>query len=212
MDKKDFSFLSKTFLMAGIEEKELSSLTCELKTQTIVCAKGDRIDLALAEEKRMGFVLSGQCEVTCDKLVLNTLNKGDSFGILSIFSDEPYPTSIIAKKACRILLIEKDSLLSLIQESSKIAMNIILFLAGRVRFLSKKATVLGGSSAEEKCAAYLKEEYLKIGSDFPFSATAVARKINVGRASLYRALTCLESKGVIQHKDNSIIILHPELL
>ena len=105
MNKKEFSFLSKTFLLAGIEEKELSSFRFPLITQTIVCAKGEHIDMTLAEEKCIGFVLSGQCEVTRDKLVLNTLNTGDSFGILSVFSDDPYPTSIIAKKECRILLL-----------------------------------------------------------------------------------------------------------
>ena len=212
MTKNIFTFLSNTFLLAGISEEEFSSLACEFVTQTIVCAKGDRIDIALAEKKHIGFVLSGQCEVTCDKLVLNTFCKGDSFGILSVFSDEPYPTSIIAKKECRILLIDKSSLLALIQASPKVAMNVILFLAGRVRFLSKKASVLSGASAEEKCCAYLKEEYNKMGASFPFSASAVARKINVGRASLYRALACLESKAIIQHKDSHVIILHPELL
>ena len=212
MNKKDFSFLSKTFLLAGIEEEEFSAFRIPLISQTIVCAKGDHIDIALAEEKCIGFVLSGQCDVTRDKLVLNTLNTGDSFGILSVFSDEPYPTSIIAKKECRILLLSKESLISLIHASSAVAMNVISFLAGRVCFLNKKTSVLGGASAEDKFSAYLKEECRRLGNAFPFSASAVARKINVGRASLYRALSCLESKGIIQHKDNSVIILHPELL
>ena len=212
MNKKVFSFLSKTFLLNGIEEEEFSSFQFPLITQTIVCAKGDHIDMTLEKEKCIGFVLSGQCEVTRDKLVLNTLNTGDSFGILSVFSDEPYPTSIIAKKECRILLLSKESLVSLIHASPTVAMNIISFLAGRVCFLNKKTSVLGGASAEEKFSAYLKEECRRLGTAFPFSASAVARKINVGRASLYRALTGLESKGIIQYKDNSVIILHPELL
>ena len=212
MNKKDFSFLSKTFLFSGIEANELPDLPCVVNTQTIVCEKGTLINLALAEEKKIGFVLSGQCEVRCDKLVLNVLGKGDSFGILSVFCEEPYPTAIIAKKESRILFLSKASLLSLIQASPKISMNVITFLAGRISFLSKKATMLGSASAEDKLSVFLKEEYRKQGERFPFSATAIAKKINIGRASLYRALTSLEEKEIVLHQENSIFVLRPECL
>ena len=85
MKKKDFAFLSETFLFSGIEAKEILSLPCEITPQALQFKKGERLDFSFSEEKKLAFVLTGECEVMRDKVVLNTLRKGDSFCILSIF-------------------------------------------------------------------------------------------------------------------------------
>ncbi len=212
MKKKDFLFLTETFLFSGLSEQEIHSLAVDIETENILCEKGHHIDIALSEEKKIAFVLSGECDVMREKLVLNTLKKGDSFGILSIFSSEPYPTTIIAKNQCRILFLKKDTLLALIERSSKVSTNVISFLAGRITFLNQKIATLGGSSVEDKCRSYLKDQYYKHGAFLPLSISAVARKIGVGRASLYRALDALTEKGVLLHEESSVSILRPDLL
>jgi len=212
MKKKQLFFLSNTFLFSNLSEEEILSLPPEIETENVLCEKGQRIDMALSEEKRIAFVLSGECDVMHEKLVLNTLKKGDSFGILSIFSNEPYPTNIIAKKQCHILFLKKDTFLSLIECSPKISMNVISFLAGRVTFLNQKVATLAGASVEAKCRSYLKDQYHKNGACISLSISSVARKIGVGRASLYRALDSLKEKGVLTHEESWVNILRPDLL
>lgn len=212
MRKKEFSFLSNTFLFSNLSDEEIHSLPVDIETESILCEKGQHIDIAHCEEKRIAFVLAGECEVLHEKLILNTLKKGDSFGILSIFSNEPYPTTILAKKESHILLLKKETLLSLIECSPKIAMNVISFLAGRITFLNQKVATLGGSSVVDKCRSYLKDQYHKYGACISLSISSVARKIGVGRASLYRALDILKEKGILTYEESLVNILRPDLL
>ena len=127
MKKKQLFFLSNTFLFSNLSEEEILSLPPEIETENVLCEKGQRIDMALSEEKRIAFVLSGECDVMHEKLVLNTLKKGDSFGILSIFSNEPYPTNIIAKKQCHILFLKKGG--GSVEKGNMEAFNV--FLSGK---------------------------------------------------------------------------------
>ena len=212
MNKKDFLFLSKTFLFAGLSFEDIDRLPKKISSEALIFSKGERADLNFLESKKIAFVFSGECVVMKDELVLNTLKKGDSFGILSVFSDEPYPTSVIAKKETKILFLNHDDLNMLITQLPAVSMNVIRFLAGRVTFLNQKVATLGGTTVEDKCIAFLREEYRKNGAFIPFPISGVARKIRAGRASLYRALASLEKKDVLIYHDNAVEILHPDYI
>jgi CRP-like cAMP-binding protein len=210
MNKKEFSFLSDTFIFKGLSEQDIGRLPDRILCETPFFSKGEHLDLSVASGKKIAFILSGECAVIKDGLVMNILKKGDSFGILSVFSNEPYPTDVIAKKETRILFLEHDDLIMLIEHSPKIAMNVITFLAGRVTFLNSIIATLSGITVEDKCIAYLKEEYKKHGESIPFPISGVARRIRAGRASLYRAIAALEKKGILEYRDNSVKILNPD--
>ena len=212
MNKKEFLFLSETFLLEGVRLEDIEKMPRKIDCKTPIFSKGERADLNFSESKKIAFILSGECVVMKDDLVLNTLKKGDSFGILSIFSSEPYPTAVIAKKETKILFLSHDDLILLIEQLPAVSMNVIRFLAGRVTFLNQKVATLGGATVEDKCIAYLKQEYRKSGALFPFPISGVARKISAGRASLYRALASLEEKGVLIYRDNAVEILHPDYI
>lgn len=210
MDKKEINFLSQTFLFEGIDREITEKLLFESEISLHICARGDRINFS----KQIAFVQSGECEVIREQeghgaLVLNNIKKGESFGILSVFSDEPYTTTVVAKKESRILLLKKEILIKLIESSPEVSMNVIRFLSGRVNFLTHKVATLGSVTVEEKCISYLKEEFRIHGSLISFSVSKVARKLGVGRASLYRALSALDAEGLILHEEGSVKILNP---
>ena len=209
---KEISFLSSTFLFSGISEEDILHFPFTIETEILSFDKGQLLELSFSANAKIGFVLSGECDVMRDKLILNTLKKGDSFGILSIFSAEPFPTHVLAKKRSSIMFLSKETILTLIEYSSTISMNVIRFLVGRVAFLNQKVATLGGGSVEEKSTSYLKNQYKLHGVSFTFPISAVSRKIGVGRASLYRALDLLESKGILRREDTTIHILRPDLL
>ena len=212
MNQKELFFLCSTFLFSGISEKDVPHFPSAIDPEIVSFDKGQLLELSFSKDAKLGFVVSGECEVIRNKIVLNTLKTGDSFGILSLFSAEPFPTHVLAKKRSSIMFLSKETILSLIEYSPQISMNVMRFLAGRVAFLNQKVATLGGGSVEEKCISYLKNQYRSHGASFAISISAVARKIGAGRASLYRALDSLESREILRREDTNIHILRPELL
>jgi CRP-like cAMP-binding protein len=211
MDKKGIEFLSSTFLFQGIPMAQAEKLLMKTEGIDLACKKGECVNI----DKAIAFVQSGECEVIREQsghehLVLNNLKKGDSFGILSVFTDEPYATAVVAKKESHILLLKREALIDLIEHSPALSMNVIRFLSGRVSFLTHKVATISGATVEEKCIAYLRDEYRAHGETIEFSVSKVARRLGAGRASLYRALSALDAEGIISHGDGSVKILRTD--
>ena len=211
MNKREESFLSKSFLFFGMGEKDARQLLRSTAAESIRCARGEKIEIP----KALAFILCGECEIIRrhgehERLVLNTLKSGDSFGILSVFNDSPAPTEVLAKKETSILYLTRATLIELTEKSHAVAMNIIRFLSDRICFLNQRIATLGGTTVEEKCISYLREQMKKNGPEFPFQAAKVARRIGAGRASLYRALGTLVNNGLLLHENGAVKILQPD--
>ena len=212
MKEKTENFLSKVFLFKSVElstlEKILTSTTAEIKKYDA----GNAIFSPEEYERKIAFVLSGECIVERDKsdgtaIPLNTLKKYDSFGIMSLFTTkEEFPTSVIAKKAAELIFFTKSDVDTMIEICPQIAKNIIEFLADRVAFLNAKVATFSSDTVEKKLANFLVIQEKKCGSSFPFNCKKTAEAINAGRASLYRALASLQEKKVIISENKKIII------
>ncbi len=209
-------FLKSTFLFKGLDDTEYLSLIENCEPKTAKYKRGELIYSPCDYREAMGFVLSGECEVeshTADgnKVSLNFLRKGDSFGILSLFSDEEFPTDIRAKKNCEILFLDKATLLSFIETSPKISLNLIKFLAKRVVFLNGKIDTVTQGSVHTKLATYLLSRARAEGSlSFEFNFKRCSEIINCGRASVYRSVDFLKNNGYIKAENKKIYILNKE--
>ena len=100
-------FLKETFLFRGVEKDALNKLLSENPPHTVTYKRGELI-FSSADESLVGFIVSGQCEIRRTKAdgsrtVLNVLSEKDSFGILSVFSGEDFPTQIFALRNSEIL-------------------------------------------------------------------------------------------------------------
>ena len=177
--------------------------------------RGDMIYSPTSYERKIGFVISGECEVVRAKhdggrVKLNTLSRGNPFGISTIFSEEEFPTMIYAKRASEIAFITRDELLALIDRFPSVALAIIRFQNDRIAFLNKKIETFSAGTVEEKLACYLFGEYKKHGSlEFPFNKMKTADVLGVGRASLYRALDSLAEDSIISFENKKILIKDP---
>lgn len=160
-------------------------------------------------------MISGECEVCRIKhdggrVKLNTLSRGQSFGISTIFSEEDFPTVIYAIRRAEVVFITRDELLTLIDAIPAIALNIIKFQNDRIAFLNKKIETFSAGSVEEKLACYIFSEYKKCGEhELPLNRMKTAEKLGVGRASLYRALDSLVESGIIKLETKKIYIIDP---
>lgn len=183
--------------------------------ETITFEKGAVIYSPTSYERNIGFVISGECEIYRIKhdggrVKLNTLLRGQSFGISTIFSDEDFPTVIYAARRAEVTFITREELMALIDEMPEIALNIIKFQNDRITFLNKKIETFSAGSVEEKLACYIFAEYKKCGDcELPLNRMKTADALGVGRASLYRALDSLVESCIIKLETKKIYIIDP---
>ena len=205
-------FLSGTFLFKGLDSNEISKLTFDNPPEIICYKRGDLV-YSSNDGGAVGFVMSGECEIRRirsdgSKIVLNTLHENASFGILSVFSEDDFPTQIYATKNCCILYFKAEQIKDFVNSKLHISANLINFLVNRVSFLNKKIETFSGTRVEDRLAAFILIEKDKFASvSFPFNVQKTAEEINAGRASVYRALSVLEEDGLIKLENKIIYIL-----
>ena len=208
------SFFSRTFLFKEIDENTVKKIL-DLYPPKMVRYKRNETIVPF-QDKMVGFLFSGQLNVIRDHVdgsptVLNQLNVGDSFGILSVISNEEYSTKVYVSKNCEVLYFTDEQIMSFVNNYSQISMNLIEFLANRISFLNKKIETFSGSKVDNKLASFLVLESEKHQSlAFPLNHKKCSETINSGRASVYRSLASLESKGLIKVESKIIYISDPE--
>ena len=72
-------------------------------------------------------------------------------------------------------------------------------------FLNKKIIALSSARADVALAAYLCDARAD-GDGIKLNCSACARKLGVGRTTLYRAIKMLEGDGIISYIDGKIIV------
>lgn len=213
------SALERSFLFSNIEKEVFISIVKSITLTTQMYEKGDTICAPNAFERRVGIVVSGSCQVcqmrsSEDYVLINTLTRGQSFGVISVLTDtEKFPTHIVASKQTKIAFLDANTIHSLIESNTYVAKNIISFLAERIAFLNNKVSTFSSATVEEKLAKYLISQISITGSNIiPVSKSALARNLGTGRASLYRAIESLSDKKIISSDSNNIVVINAEML
>lgn len=207
-------FCPHIFPFKDISPVRFSEYLVNIHPDVRVFTRGQTVFDPRADIQKIGFVVSGECEVvrvTHDgaEYPMNLLRPYDSFGVLSLFSERvALPSIVRTRKKSEILFIKRSDVMYLIRESREIALNFITFLSGRVVFLSEKVATLSCDSAEEKVASYLFVEYKKVGNvSFTFNCKQASEKLRLSRASIYRALDALSERGIVHYEDKQITII-----
>ncbi len=157
----------------------------------------------------LGVVLEGELQVTKGELSVSTLNPGDLFGAAALYSDAAeFATTITAKKDSRCLLLPQQLVDQLIARDAGFRERYLRYLTGRIHFLSSRMDSLSQHGAESKLARYLLSN---MGEDHTLtcSATDLAKRLSLGRSSLYRAFEALEAGGLIARRGKTISIPDP---
>ena len=163
----------------------------------------------LADAPALGVLLSGRAQIrSTDKegVILRTLKKGDVFGAASLFLQDAAPLSqIVAQDPCTTLLLSRTAVCELMQRDGAFLDEYLAFLAGRVNFLNQKIRCYTAGSAERRLAMWIAAEG-KETLILPDSIASLAKTLDIGRASLYRALDKLEENGLIGRKGRTITV------
>ena len=146
------------------------------------------------------------------EMLLNVVGASQPFDIAVLAGCRPNPVMSEIKTAgkCRIAFIGTLEPTHLMECYPKVAANVMEFFCGRIAFLNRKIHTLSRGTAERKLADYLLSEFTA-DSGTPEvvikSCTELAVRLNLSRASLYRAIGLLEQSGMISRTNKVIALL-----
>lgn len=175
---------------------------------------GERI----GEENRhaLGILLSGTAEIrSADSeriVILRHLRAGEIFDAASLFlKDAPPVSHVVAVTACSVLFLDTALVRELMTRSPAFLDAYLALLAGRVQFLNQKIRCFTAGKVGRRLACLLAAE-CEGNEEITVSLTALADTLDVGRASLYRALDELESAGLVRHDGRKLSVVCHERL
>lgn len=180
---------------------------------------GEEIYSPKNRQKHLGLILSGTASVfSADEnagVLLRLLEKGDTFGVATLFSKrESFVSLILAKKPCRVLFFKEETISDLLKNDAAFCMNYVRFLSDRICFLNTKISCFTAGSPERRLAFFLLAFDETESSQYTVSTSAnsLSDMLNVGRASLYRAFEKMEADNLIKRNGKQITILDKNIL
>lgn len=195
-------FLKNIFLFKDLSEEETKQII-SLLPPSVKFKKGDKIYSENNFSRCLGVIEKGRLCAQNSGVVQKEFSPGDIFGAAALFGqNEKYATDISALTDCSIVFISEASLKDIFSAYPVCAANYIEFLSEKIRFLNKKIELFAADSAERKLYLYLCEN-----ENTKFNASAVSRKIGIGRTSLYRCLAALEKNNMIIKENNKIKVI-----
>lgn len=164
----------------------------------------------LSEERALCVLLSGKATVTAleggKSVQLNKLSKGNVFGVASLFSDASFPTLVTASCVCRTVFVPEELICKLIENDPSFAAGYVWFLTEKIRFLNDRIRAFTAPDAQGKLAVFILQNAGGDGVIPVRSMAELAKKLDLGRASLYRALDSLCAAGTITRSNGCICI------
>ena len=129
------------------------------------------------------------------------------------FRDPPQST-IIAERPCRIVLIPATLWEKILTSHAPTMASYVVFLTQRIGFLNKKIQYLTAGSAERRLSLYLSSQIPEDNTPtrLNISAVSLADLLDLGRASLYRALDKLTSDGFLIREGHTYTLCNREAM
>lgn len=210
--ERELELLAGTFLLQGTERKLVRRAAEDSRCTREIYARGDLIYTPKRFRRSLGVLLEGRARVTKGELVVSTLERGDLFGAAALYNHRPrYETSITAQTDCEAAFFPQELVSQLMADDPAVCGNYIRYLSERIHFLSRKIEGLTGPGTVGKLARYLLSEGGQEGT-VSCTATELARRLDVSRASLYRAFELLEGAGAIRRTGKQVQIADKEAL
>jgi CRP/FNR family transcriptional regulator, cyclic AMP receptor protein len=216
MDTIDF--LKTTELFNCLDEHEITAVSNHIKTKTV--QKNTQVIIAGDSSNTLYIIKEGSVNVIArneegKEIVLSTLRTGDIFGELSLFDDKPRSAGIVSLENCALLALYKADFLELLNQSPKMALQVIKYLCQRIRFTNTITQNLVFMDVYERLKNFLYDMAIpgsdgKLVTTKPMSQIEIAAHIGSGREIISRILSELVEGGYISI-EKKIITLHKKL-
>lgn len=209
---EDLNLCLRSELLRGCAPDLFSEITSDPSAQILSAPAGAIVYNPAHFQRCLGILLDGQLQVTKGGLSVSTLEPGDLFGAAALYSDRAeFATTITAKKDSRCLLLPQALIDRLIARDAGFRDGYLRYLTGRIHFLSARLDSLAQHGSEGRLGRYLlsnADEHNRLTC----SATDLAKRLGLSRATLYRSFELLEREGLILRDRKTITILNPAAL
>jgi len=212
--------LAQCFLFSEVDKSTVETVFLNEECTCLEFEPGEKIYTRNHYSKSLGIVLSGELQAIkpdSAALVLNTFYSGGIFGVAALFTNvRQYVTDVAAVKRSRVLFLPQEILQGLFELNSKIAENYISYLSNRICFLNSRIDNFTGGTAQCRFANFLLslsgQSDHSLYFELPCTLTQLSNTLNIGRASLYRAIGDLSVAGIIKRSGKHIEIIDIERL
>ncbi|MCD6426347.1 MAG: Crp/Fnr family transcriptional regulator [Anaerolineales bacterium] len=208
------------------ENRYLSGLNDEIlrhlaeNTRLIVYDAGETIIHEGQSCQGLNIVESGRVKIykyssTGREMIINVLDKGESFNEVSVFDQKENPVNASAVLSTRTWLISADVLRKVIAEHPRASQQIIINLSKNLRMLVGKVAELSFYTVTARLARLLRElPEAQLAGSGPSRLTQddLAARIGTVREVVARSLKELERVGAINIERGKITILNQDKL
>ncbi len=220
LSRKQLIQISSTFLFENMEWKDVLDILKDERAVFQRYARQETVFEPRQYSRSLAYILKGTVEVSMNtgeenSFPMRRIEKGSFFGVAALFNKETdYVTKITAVSDVKIVFLREALVEQCIRSYPEFAMNYVRFLSGRIRFLNGKISLLVSTSSETSLTGYLLNAASRFGEQFRLevSYSQLAKNLNMGRSSLYRALGDLEEKGIIIRKGRNITLANYQAL
>ena len=215
----DYNVLSRSPLFRGLSFDEIQSVlssshtrTKSYKTGTLIFNSGENVNF-------LSLVLEGSVKGEMTDFAGRVI-KIEDIGIAAAIApafmfgrNNKFPVSVTAIKDTKLLLIEKQEFLKILNQSTIILVNYLDMISNRSQFLSEKIKFLNFKTIKSKLAQYILElAGNKTDLRLDRTQSDLADYFGVARPSVARALGDLEDQGLIETSGKNIRILNRQQL
>ncbi|MCQ2457013.1 MAG: Crp/Fnr family transcriptional regulator, partial [Clostridia bacterium] len=175
----------------------------------VAFSKGDEI----YRVGNVGIIVSGKAKIVRRSesgtvMTVRNLKDGEIFGAASVFGEwSTSLSSITATCDVTVRYITEEGLKELFSAFPTVSVNYVRYLTDRIRFLNRKLDAFSAGNTEERLYEYLLSVSDADGRvSLDFGMAELARRLRVGRSSLYRSIDALVSSVLLTREKNEFII------
>lgn len=145
--------------------------------------------------------------------LIRYLKEGDIFGAAGIYAENPNLTTIRAQTAMTMLVVPRETVNLLLSQYPSFVQAYLCFLSNRIAFLNRRIAYVTAGTSRQRLAGWL----IAVAGpndtfSLPVNMSTLAKLLDLGRASLYRAFDELEAMKLIERDGNTVKILSLEEL
>jgi CRP-like cAMP-binding protein len=163
-----------------------------------------------------GWVKASRMSPEGREQAMLVVKPGEIFGDVALFTDTPYPGTVVALEPVKVWAIEKSDILELITRHPDLALAVIHSLGHRILYYISLVEDLSLRNVEARLANTLlknaehSQGHLLVRRRKWATFDTMANRLGTVRDVLSRALRSLEEEGLIRVEKHAIIILDSE--
>lgn len=199
---KEIQFLRTLPLFSGCSEQTLVIVTVSPLFEKKEYKKGEKVAHIGGA---LGVLHQGKLKVggrqDRKKLVLNRMMPGVTFGFSTLFEKQGhFETDISAECRTEVWWIPEELVAQILKTDGVFAQNIIAIQSEKIRFLNLKILSYTAATAKDKLLLFLRElPSVENGlTSLPCDMAGLAARLDMSRATLYRAFAALEEEGIVE--------------